>query len=64
MIQYDVKNLKNEITILSIRGTFVSKDAFMDVQLYFPSVFLNILSSFSLFNKKKILYLLDLLNIV
>ena len=53
MIQYDVKNLKNEITILSIRGTFVSKDAFMDVQLYFPSVFLNILSSFSLFNKKK-----------
>ena len=53
MVKYDVKNLKNEITILSIRGTFVSKDAFMDVQLYFPSVFLNILSSFSLFNKNK-----------
>ena len=51
MIQYNVKGDRTQITILSIKGTSYKKDIFLDIQLYFPSVLLNILSTFSLSQK-------------
>ena len=48
MIQYNVKGEGSEITILSIKGTSYKKDIFLDLQLYFPSVLLSILKTFSL----------------
>lgn len=51
MIHYNVKNKKEELTILSIKGTSYKKDIFIDIQLYFPSVLLNILTTFSLSQK-------------
>ena len=51
MIQYNVKGEGAELTILSIKGTSYKKDIFLDIQLYFPSVLLNILSTFSLSQK-------------
>ena len=51
MIQYNVKGEKVELTILSIKGTSYKKDIFLDIQLYFPSILLNILSTFSLSQK-------------
>jgi len=53
MIQYNVKNSKDEVTILSIKGTSNKKDIYLDFQLYFPSVLLNILSTFSIFGQQK-----------
>lgn len=47
MIQYNIKNLN--LTILSIKGTTNKRDIYLDVQLYLPSVFLNLLSYFSAF---------------
>jgi len=54
MVQYNVQNKKKkkEITILSIKGTSYRKDIYLDVQLYFSSVLLNILSSFSVLTTK------------
>lgn len=51
MVQYNIKTDKDELTILSIKGTSYKQDIFLDVQLYFPSVLLNILSTFSLSQK-------------
>ena len=51
MIQYNVRAEKIELTILSIKGTSYKKDLFWDIQLYFPSVLLSILSTFSLSQK-------------
>ena len=51
MIQYNIKGEKTELTILSIKGTTYKKDIFLDIQLYFPSVLLSILSTFSLSQK-------------
>ena len=51
MIQYNVKAEKVELTILSIKGTSYKKDIFLDIQLYFPSILLSILSTFSLSQK-------------
>ena len=53
MIQYNVKNSEKNIsiTILSIKGTSHKKDLYMDIQLFMPSVFLNLLSTFSFFGK-------------
>ena len=51
MIQYNVVGEKTSLTILSIKGTSYKKDIFLDIQLYFPSVLLNILSTFSLSQK-------------
>ena len=51
MIQYNVRGEKAELTILAIKGTSYKKDIFLDLQLYFPSVLLNILSTFSLSKK-------------
>ena len=51
MIQYNVRAEKVELTILSIKGTSYKKDIFLDIQLYFPSVLLSILSTFSLSQK-------------
>ena len=48
MIQYNIKGDKTLLTILSIKGTSNKKDIFLDIQLYFPSVLLSILSTFSL----------------
>jgi len=53
MIQYNVKTPENEVTILSIKGTSNTKDVYMDFQLYFPSILLNILSSFSILGSQK-----------
>jgi len=49
MVQYNVKNKKKNInvTILSIKGTSIKEDIYMDLQLFMPSVFLNLLSTFS-----------------
>jgi len=52
MVRYDVKNKKNEITILSIKGTTYKKDMYLDFQLYFSSVLLNLLSTFSILSPK------------
>ena len=56
MIQYNVKNSLNEVTILSIKGTTNKKDIYMDFQLYFPSILLNLLSTFSISGNDKELY--------
>ena len=53
MIQYNVKNSQNEVTILSIKGTSNKKDIYMDFQLYFPSILLNILTTFSILGQQK-----------
>ena len=54
MVRYDVQNEKENInvTILSIKGTSHKKDLYMDLQLFMPSVFLNLLSTFSLFGNE------------
>lgn len=53
MIQYDVTKDGKEITILSIKGTSNKKDLFLDMQLYFPSILLNLLTTFSVFGQQK-----------
>ena len=53
MIQYNVRKSDNNVTILSIKGTSNRKDIYLDLQLYFPSVLLNILSTFSVFGQQK-----------
>ena len=53
MIQYNVKNKKDYVTILSIKGTSLSKDFYIDAQLYVSSIFLSILSTFSLTSSQK-----------
>jgi len=52
MIQYNVKNKKNYLTILSIKGTSYNTDIYIDAQLYFSSILLSLLSSFSLLTTK------------
>ena len=52
MVQYNVINKKNAITILAIKGTTFNKDIFLDAQLYFSSICLNLLSTFSVFTTK------------
>ena len=51
MIQYNAFLKKHDfnVTILSIKGTTNKKDIYLDLQLYLPSVFLNLLSIFSIF---------------
>ena len=54
MIQYNVVTpSSHQITILSIKGTSNKKDAYLDIQLYFPSVLLNLFSLFSVFSQQK-----------
>ena len=53
MIRYDVTKDGKETTILSIKGTSNKKDLFLDMQLYFPSILLNLLTTFSLFGQQK-----------
>ena len=53
MVQYNVKNSMNEVTILSIKGTSNKKDVYMDFQLYFPSILLTLLSTFSILGQQK-----------
>ena len=55
MVQYNVKNAKNSVTILSIKGTSYNTDIYIDLQLYFSSILLSILSTFSLLTKKDFL---------
>ena len=56
MIQYNVKindNYNaNYVTILSIKGTSYNKDMLLDIQLYFSSILLNLLNSFSVMTQK------------
>ena len=52
MIQYNVKNKKNYLTILAIKGTSYNTDIYLDAQLYFSSILLSLLSSFSLVTTK------------
>ena len=56
MLQYNVRTPQNEVTILSIKGTSSNKDVYMDFQLYFPSILLNILSTFSILGSQKQTY--------
>ena len=53
MIQYNVKNKKNYLTILSIKGTTYNTDIYLDAQLYVSSVFLSLLSKFSILSTKE-----------
>ena len=53
MIQYNVKNKRNYLTILAIKGTSLSEDMYIDAQLYVSSIFLSILSAFSLSSTQK-----------
>ena len=53
MIQYNVKYKDHYVTILSIKGTSLSKDFYIDAQLYVSSIFLSILSAFSLSSTQK-----------
>ena len=55
MIQYNLESPKNNnnVTILSIKGTSYNTDVYLDIQLYTPSVFLNLLLEFSIFMKLK-----------
>ena len=54
MIQYNVTTTNNDkIIILSIKGTSNKKDVYLDIQLYFPSVLLNLFSLFSVFSQQK-----------
>ena len=53
MIQYKEKNKKNEITILSIKGTSFRRDIYLDMQLYFPAIFLNLINTFSTLDQQK-----------
>ena len=53
MIQYNVKNKRNYLTILAIKGTSLSEDMYIDAQLYVSSIFLSILSAFSLSSSQK-----------
>lgn len=54
MIQYNVETPNNDkIAILSIKGTSNKKDVYLDIQLYFPSVLLNLFSLFSVFSQQK-----------
>lgn len=50
MIQYNIAS--HNLTIFSIKGTSNKKDIFLDMQLYIPSVFLNLLSTFSVFSQQ------------
>jgi lipase ATG15 len=52
MIQYNVKIDYNYVTILSIKGTSYNKDMLLDIQLYFSSILLNLLNSFSVMTQK------------
>ena len=54
MIQYNVTiSNYDKIIILSIKGTSNKKDVYLDIQLYFPSVLLNLFSLFSVFSQQK-----------
>ena len=53
MIQYKVKNGKNEMTILSIKGTSFRRDMYLDMQLYFPAILLNLINTFSNLDQQK-----------
>ena len=52
MVQYNVKYKENHITILAIKGTSYNTDIYLDAQLYFSSILLNLLSTFSLTSTK------------
>ena len=52
MVQYNVKNKKDYLTILAIKGTSYSTDIYLDAQLYVSSIFLSILSAFSISTQK------------
>ena len=52
MVQYNVRNKKNYVTILSIKGTSYNIDIYLDMQLYFSSILLNLLSTFSIMSEK------------
>ena len=56
MIHYNLISSNNNVTILSIKGTSNKKDMYLDLQLYIPSVFLNLLTTFSIFTKLKDTY--------
>jgi len=53
MVQYNVKNKYNNVTILSIKGTSKVKDVYLDCQLYLPSIFLNIINTYSNIDQQK-----------
>ena len=55
MVQYFIKNKNNNnnVTILSIKGTSYKRDIYLDAQLYFPSLILNILNTFSNLDQQK-----------
>ena len=52
MVQYNVRNKKNYVTILAIKGTSYNIDIFLDMQLYFSSILLNLLQTFSILSEK------------
>ena len=53
MIQYNIRNNRNNVTILSIKGTSYKRDIYLDAQLYLPSILLHILNVFSTLDQQK-----------
>ena len=53
MVQYNIQHNDDKITILSIKGTNYKRDFLLDAQLYFPSVLLTILNTFSTLDQQK-----------
>jgi lipase ATG15 len=55
MVHYFVKNKNNgkNVTILAIKGTSYKKDIYLDAQLYFPSLLLTLLNTFSNLDQQK-----------
>lgn len=53
MIQNNIKNKKNKMTILSIKGTSFRLDMFLDIQLYFGAILINLINTFSTLAQEK-----------
>ena len=53
MVQYNVYNKRNNLTILSIKGTSYKRDYYLDAQLYFPAILLNLINTFSTLDQQK-----------
>lgn len=59
MIQYNIQNNKNNVTVLSIKGTSIQKDIYLDGQLFLPSLLLTLLNTFSNIDQQKETYILN-----
>ena len=53
MVQYNIYTKRSNITILSIKGTSLKKDIYLDIQLYFPAILLNFINTYSTLDQQK-----------